>query len=205
MPTKRFEKLNPERRRKILAVARTEFSRKGFDGASLNSIIQEAEISKGSLYYYFEDKEDLYITVLMDAIAEIAQKIGGITVEDKSTDFWGDFRDFYIKMLELGFTNPELVKLVSGIFRLSGSRYGDGPVAEFYRKGKEYTIEVLERGQEIGAVRKDIPMDLLVDIIFSMGEAMDHWTLEHWEELSKKKTKKIANKFVNIYKRVVEA
>ena len=53
MPTKRFEKLNPERRRKILAVARTEFSRKGFDGASLNSIIQEAEISKGSLYYYY--------------------------------------------------------------------------------------------------------------------------------------------------------
>ena len=61
MPTKRFENIDPERKKKILDAARLEFIRNGYDGASLNTIIREAGISKGSLYYYFEDKIDIYI------------------------------------------------------------------------------------------------------------------------------------------------
>ena len=135
MPTKRFNNLKPERSKKILAVARSEFSTNGYENASLNVIIQNSKISKGSLYYYFEDKEDLYIAVLNDAFEELAQVVGGLATGKYSSDFWDDFRSFYIKTLELGNSNPELVKLVSGIYRLSGNRYGLGPLAEFYKMG----------------------------------------------------------------------
>ncbi len=71
MPTKRFDKLEPERRTRLLATAREEFIRNGYEGASLNTIVKEAEISKGSLYYYFEDKADLYLTVIGQNMEEI--------------------------------------------------------------------------------------------------------------------------------------
>ena len=59
MPTQRFFKLKEEKRRLILEAAAHEFSRVPDSAASINQIIKEADISRGSFYTYFEDKDDL--------------------------------------------------------------------------------------------------------------------------------------------------
>ena len=59
MPTQRFLKLKDEKKRAILDAAVHEFSRVPYSSASINQIIKEAEISRGSFYTYFEDKDDL--------------------------------------------------------------------------------------------------------------------------------------------------
>ena len=78
MPTRRFENIDPERREKIINAAIKEFTKSGYEGASLNVIIRDAEISKGSLYYYFEDKTDLYLTVIKYVMEDIFKEVGGI-------------------------------------------------------------------------------------------------------------------------------
>ncbi len=55
----RFAKLAPEQQQRILQAAIDEFSAHGFHDASLNQVIEAAGISKGSLYYYFDGKDDL--------------------------------------------------------------------------------------------------------------------------------------------------
>ena len=69
MPLPRFDKLDDPRKRAILAAAAEELAERGFAGASYNRIIERAGISKGAMYYYFADKDDLYRTVLQAAIA----------------------------------------------------------------------------------------------------------------------------------------
>ena len=59
MPTQRFFKLKEEKRQLILKAAAHEFSRVPYSAASINQIIKEADISRGSFYTYFEDKDDL--------------------------------------------------------------------------------------------------------------------------------------------------
>ena len=59
MPTQRFLNLKEEKRKAILDAAFHEFSRTSYSGASINRIIKEADISRGSFYTYFEDKDDL--------------------------------------------------------------------------------------------------------------------------------------------------
>jgi AcrR family transcriptional regulator len=44
----------------VLDAAEAEFAERGFSGGSLNTIVREAGISKGSLFQYFDDKADLY-------------------------------------------------------------------------------------------------------------------------------------------------
>jgi len=44
----------------VLDAAEAEFAKRGFSGGSLNTIVREAGISKGSLFQYFDDKADLY-------------------------------------------------------------------------------------------------------------------------------------------------
>ncbi len=51
----------------ILKVALKEFSRNDYENASVNKIIKDANTSKGNFYHYFENKEELYITLLKEA------------------------------------------------------------------------------------------------------------------------------------------
>ena len=53
MPTSTFFNLPPPKRERLLRAAVEEFSRKPFGEASINRIVQKAEISRGSFYQYF--------------------------------------------------------------------------------------------------------------------------------------------------------
>ena len=59
MPSERFLKLSEEKQKRIMQAAMDEFARVPFENVSINKIIQEADISRGSFYTYFEDKRDL--------------------------------------------------------------------------------------------------------------------------------------------------
>jgi AcrR family transcriptional regulator len=59
---------DPERtRREILQVALTEFARSGYSGARVDEIAAKTRTTKRMIYYYFKNKEELYIAVLEQA------------------------------------------------------------------------------------------------------------------------------------------
>ncbi len=53
-----------ERKQELLDAALAEFSRKSYEEASINRIIANAGISKGTFYYHFKDKADLYLYLI---------------------------------------------------------------------------------------------------------------------------------------------
>lgn len=53
-----------ERREQLIEIARTVFSEKGFDGASVEEIAARAEVSKPVVYEHFGGKEGLYAVVV---------------------------------------------------------------------------------------------------------------------------------------------
>lgn len=60
MPSNTFLNLSEEKQKKLLDAAKKEFSLHLLEDVSINQIIKNAGISRGSFYMYFEDKEDLY-------------------------------------------------------------------------------------------------------------------------------------------------
>lgn len=64
MPTQTFFHLPKEKQERIMKAAKDEFSTYSFYDASINRIIKKAEISRGSFYLYFENKEDLFMHLL---------------------------------------------------------------------------------------------------------------------------------------------
>lgn len=63
MPSETFKNLSQNKKNMIMLAAKHEFSQVPFHEASINHIIKEAGISRGSFYMYFENKEDLYMTL----------------------------------------------------------------------------------------------------------------------------------------------
>lgn len=56
----KFLNLDKEKQERILNAAMKEFAQKGFDNASTNEIVKEANIGKGMLFHYFKSKKDLF-------------------------------------------------------------------------------------------------------------------------------------------------
>lgn len=75
MPTKTFFNLSLDKQRRLIEAGEREFSRVDFSESSINRIIQDAKISRGSFYMYFTDKEDLYFFVLEKYIMQIYQEL----------------------------------------------------------------------------------------------------------------------------------
>ena len=64
MPSNTFLRLNDEKKKKLIDASFKEFSLYNFNDVSINRIIKEAGISRGSFYMYFVDKKDLYFYLL---------------------------------------------------------------------------------------------------------------------------------------------
>ena len=69
MKQPRWQRRAEDRPREICAAALEVFAEKGFAAARLDEIARRAGVSKGTLYLYFKDKEDLFRAVVRDAIA----------------------------------------------------------------------------------------------------------------------------------------
>ena len=67
-PTK-FQRRAEDRPREICAAALEVFAEKGFAAAKLEEIAKRAGVSKGTLYLYFKDKEELFRAVVRDTVA----------------------------------------------------------------------------------------------------------------------------------------
>lgn len=55
---------------RLMEVACQEFSDKGYQGTSLRSICEKAEVTTGTLYFFFSGKEDLFIQIIGDVVNE---------------------------------------------------------------------------------------------------------------------------------------
>lgn len=64
MPKTTFFNLPHDKQTQILAIAAEEFAAHPYEVASISKIVRQAGIAKGSFYQYFEDKQDLYRTLI---------------------------------------------------------------------------------------------------------------------------------------------
>ena len=87
---------------RILDAAKTVFHRKGFDGARMQEIADEAGINKALLHYYFRSKENLFDAVFKAAFQEIFAKLfmtvdANIPLEKKLKDLINEYIGFLQK------------------------------------------------------------------------------------------------------------
>jgi AcrR family transcriptional regulator len=69
MAQPRWQRRAEDRPREICAAALEVFAERGFAAARLEEIARRAGVSKGTLYLYFKDKEDLFRAVVRDTVA----------------------------------------------------------------------------------------------------------------------------------------
>ena len=79
----RRERKKAERRAAIISVARKAFQKSGFDGASMEAIAEDSDISPATLYNYFPSKSELLFSILEEDLSSLSDKISNIVVNSK--------------------------------------------------------------------------------------------------------------------------
>ncbi|MBN9468458.1 MAG: TetR/AcrR family transcriptional regulator [Bosea sp.] len=128
---------DPDKRHQILEGAHAVFTARGFDAASMSDIAAAANVSKGTLYVYFQDKEHLFIALIEREREKQKQGIYEALADDP---------DLAHALASFG---ERLVRLITGGFALSAQRIVLGVAERMPELGREF----FERGPMQGTRR----------------------------------------------------
>jgi AcrR family transcriptional regulator len=207
MARNRFENLDPEKQEAILQAAAEEFAERGFEAASINRIILKSGMSKGSVYYYFEDKADLFATVMERGTQRIMSEIGWPALEVLGPDeFWDALLELTHRSVEMVHREEWWIKMARSFHRLRHETTGAGgkAIRRLTELGREMWRAIIERGQTVGVVRTDLPQDLLVEIAMGADEGGDRWMMEHWDDFTPEELRKIVDARVDLLRDMLD-
>lgn len=94
MPTGRFNRLSDQKKKIIREAAIKEFARVPFEKASINQIIRNAEISRGSFYTYFLDKHDVLSFIFEENQKQLKNQCMKF-LRENGGDYIGMLRDLF--------------------------------------------------------------------------------------------------------------
>ena len=164
-----FDKLPPEKRDRILRVAVEEFANNGFENTSIQQIAKKSEISVGSVYKYFENKETLFSMVVRGGLSSLEELLVGLA--DSSEDILVKAETIIRALLEFSRENPALVKLYCRLTTTDNSEFLTGISQHIEAMSASIYTVAISKAQETGDVRNDVNpafFAFLLDNIFMM-------------------------------------
>lgn len=204
MSRSRFDNLDPDKQQRLIDSAAEEFAAKGYDGASLNRILERSGMSKSSLYYYFDDKADLFTTLVDRSLAFLFREIGGFDDSRLTQEnFWDEMEAFARRFIQLANRNAWYMKMGRMFYRLRSDPAHSAPTERSFAAARRWLTDLLRKGQSLGAVRTDLPETLLVDAAMGLGEALDLWVLKNWDALPEQARLRMAADQVGLFRRLL--
>lgn len=142
-----------ERRRQILAAAKHVFAEAGYHGASINAIIERAQIARGTFYLYFESKAAVFDSLLDEAMAELRARIHRIEVSDPSAPPpQVQLRDQVVATLGYVVGDRALATLLLRAAQTPEAEAADR-LDQFFAEVRRLIERALEQGMALGLVR----------------------------------------------------
>ncbi|HYG60108.1 MAG TPA: TetR/AcrR family transcriptional regulator [Symbiobacteriaceae bacterium] len=167
MPKQTFFNLPEEKRQAILDIAIDEFAEHDFKNASVTRIVSRAGIAKGSIYQYFENKEDLHL-YLLDLAGQ--EKVRFLESHQPPDPQMGLFA--YIQWaLEIGvrmnFTNPRLERVVYRALYTDQSNQTEA-ILRIRETGRAYWRQLVEQAIARGELAEGHDPDLITFVFTTL-------------------------------------
>lgn len=170
--TTTFRKLDPDKKARLYRTALNAFSLSVFDRVSFDSIAEGAEVSKGSLFQYFGNKENLlrfvseiYLDDYSRYWQEYVSNEHAVRARDRLTDFFSAQYDFWQESRrEFAF----YLKMLYENDRVLTSAFAD----RIRQIQTTYLAGIIMRGSETGEIRRDIESSRMAPVLLAVMEGI---------------------------------
>ncbi len=159
------QKKSTQKRNQLLSAALDVFSTYGFSGASLDEIAQLANMHKSNIFYYYENKEALYVEVLTTVLQKWLAPLQTLEVELEPTEA---LAHYLIQKIEVSRTQPKASKLFA-LEIIQGAPH----ILEILKALKKLfkrKAKVIQTWQEQGKISADIDPELLILNIWAITQ-----------------------------------
>jgi len=192
------------KRRRILETAAEAFAARGFEGTSLNQLLRLLDLSKGSFYYYFDDKADLFGTVADHAWRTARPEEYPDLRELDAAAFWPNLESLMWEARARARENPLLTGFIRLMRNPSDAAGLPDATQERFEESQRLQVDLIRRGQEIGAVRTDLPADLLLVMLTGADEDGDRWIVDNWRRFDESEIEQLSEAVVETLRRILE-
>ncbi|NOX33391.1 MAG: TetR/AcrR family transcriptional regulator [Deltaproteobacteria bacterium] len=152
----RKQREKEKRKKEIITAARKVFSNKGFNTATMEEIASEAELSPGTLYLYFKNKEELHTSLSIEVLKHLADEIQKVVSHDISVEEKVEkFRDVFIDVYDY---DPNML---INLFHLQSGETLKNLSEEVLKQIKTYSA--MAHGAIIDVVRQGIEQGIFID------------------------------------------
>lgn len=171
-PYKTFQNLSTTKQHRIIGAAIDEFGKKGYAGASINSLVDQIGIAKGSIYQYFGDKKGLFLFVFTTCTDVVKNRLRLLREETAEDDLFSRLE----KSLSAGITflqeHPHIYKLYINVLFGSKIPFRDEILGSLREYSYGYLHSLLTAAQEKGELRAGVDIN---KICFVLDAVMDRF------------------------------
>lgn len=143
MPARLFFELETDKQRKIINVGISEFATYGFSNSSTNRIVQNAGISKGSLFKYFANKEDFFFFILDAVTTELTDDLDKAAA-NFSHELFQRVIDYSTAEFSWYLHNPEKYRLIMMAFSQNDAEIYPKVMARYGNREQDIYYRLLE-------------------------------------------------------------
>ncbi len=160
------QKKSMQKRQQLLAAALDVFSLYGFNGASLDEIAQIAEMHKSNIFYYYENKEALYVEVLTTVMQKWLAPLQTLEAELEPVEA---LTHYLMTKIETARTQPKASRLFA-LEVIQGAPHIlpilKGPLKKLFKR----KAKVISNWQEQGKISAGIDAELLILNIWGLTQ-----------------------------------
>ena len=163
----------------IINSAIKEFSTKGYDNASINTIIEDSKTSKGTFYHYFKSKEDLFFYIIDYIINEKIEFIKNQQEKEESNDneknnkekqiisgnIFDLFKSQIDKTIDFCLAYPEYTLFTIQARKETNVKIKQLIYTKLEKTSKEYYITLIKQNIKLGFIRDDLPEELIISVL----------------------------------------
>ncbi len=177
---KTFLGLSEEKRLKVVDAAVSEFSEKGYNRASINSIVAALGIAKGSIFQYFKNKESLFLFVFEYALGMVKNNLAGVRESSLEEPFFERLKSSLLAGVGFVEEHPRLYSIYLRIMFEGGIPFREELVEKVRRLSAKYLGSLLIQGIARREIRSDLNIEtqtFILDALFDrflMAYSMRH-------------------------------
>jgi AcrR family transcriptional regulator len=160
-----------ERREQILSIARDVFARRGYHQTTIDEIVLQAGIARGTFYLYFEDKRAIFSELVDRFALRINQAIVPITTDDADRPVAAQVRENIRVILRTCLGDRALTKILL-TDTVGVDPAFDRKLSTFYETVVQLLVESLKDGQALGIVADGEPRVLAYLSIGALKELL---------------------------------
>lgn len=160
-----------ERKRQILAAAMAVFARKGFDGASMDDIVQESGLSKGGLYWHFESKDDIIAAILAQFFDQEMGALAGLVAASGSVE--GRLRALAGQVVADMEAAADLHPIALESFAVAARQVEVRQMLQgYYRQYGDLLAALVEQGVDAGEFRNEVATGRVAMVLIAQFEGL---------------------------------